>query len=41
MDTFSGWLVAHGLHLRIAWLVVVALLVACNNSDGGGGGPGY
>jgi hypothetical protein len=38
METTHRWLVSHAHHLRIGWLVVLALLAACNNggSDGGG-----
>jgi len=39
MDTASRWLIAHGEHLRLAWLVMLVLVAACNNnSDGGANG---
>ena len=40
MDTASRWLVAHGEHLRLAWLLMLVLLAACNN-NGDGGANGY
>jgi len=41
METMHRWLVTHGQHLRMGWLLLLVVLAACNNSDSGGGGGGY